>query len=83
MSQAAPDAEPNFLQNSMPAVLFLLLTPLLVWWYLSRPTRLPTPLEVNIPSGMTAHEIGLLLKEKGLVRNATVFAWTARLHGQS
>lgn len=83
MSQAAPDAPTSPLQQGLPLALLLLLAPMLVWWYLSRPTGLPTPLEVTIPSGMSAQDIGELLQNKGLVRNATVFAWTARLHGQS
>ena len=83
MSQAAPSAEPGFVQKGMPLVLLLLLAPMVVWWYLSRPTGLATPLEVNVPSGMSAQDIGALLKDRGLVRSATVFAWTARLRGQS
>lgn len=73
----------RLLQAGAPLVLLLLLAPLLVWWYLGRPTGLVTPQEVHIPAGATAHGIGTLLKEKGLIRSATLFAWTARLHGQS
>jgi UPF0755 protein len=83
MSQTTPPAEPGHLQKAMPLALLLLLAPMLVWWYLSRPTGLVPPLEINIPPGMSAQDIGGLLKDKGLVRSAAVFAWTARLRGQS
>ncbi len=83
MSQATQQTESRLLQHGMTVVLVLLLAPMLIWWFLSRPTGLASPLEIAIPSGMTAHDIGQLLKEKGLVRSAKVFAWTARLHGHS
>lgn len=83
MTQAFPTAEQRYLQNGVPLVLLVLIAPMVVWWYLSRPTGLATPLEITIPPGMTAHDIGALLEEKGLIRSATIFAWTARLHGQS
>ncbi|MBI2502760.1 MAG: endolytic transglycosylase MltG [Candidatus Latescibacteria bacterium] len=83
MPQAFPAAEYRYLQTGMPLVLLVLIAPMVVWWYLSQPTGLVTPLEVTIPPGMAAHDIGALLEEKGLIRSAAVFAWTARLHGQS
>jgi UPF0755 protein len=67
----------------MAVLLLVLLAPTLLWWYLSRPTGLATPLEIKIAPGMSANDIGALLREKGLVRSAAVFAWTARLYGQS
>lgn len=83
MSQAPQTAAPRYLQKGMPLLLLVLLAPMVVWWYLSRPTGLATPLEINIAPGMSAQNIGALLVEKGLVRSAAIFAWTARLHGQS
>jgi len=83
MSQTLPSQESRYLHQGMPLVLLLLLAPMILWWYLSRPTGLIPPLEVTIPSGMSALDIGQLLKDKGLVRSARVFAWTARLRGQS
>ncbi len=83
MTQAVPTAAQKYLQNGISLVLLVLIAPMVVWWYLSRPTGLVTPLEITVSPGMTAHDIGALLKERGLIRNATVFAWTARLHGHS
>lgn len=83
MAQVLPTATSKYLQSSATIALLVLIAPMVMWWYLSRPTGLATPLEVIIPPGMSAQDIGALLVEKGLVRNATIFAWTARLHGQS
>ncbi|MSR82485.1 MAG: endolytic transglycosylase MltG [Candidatus Latescibacteria bacterium] len=83
MTQAVPTAAKKYLQNGISLVLLVLIAPMVVWWDLSRPTGLVAPLEITISPGMTAYDIGALLKEKGLIRNATVFAWAARLHGQS
>ena len=83
MSQSPPTMAPRYLQVGLPLALLVLIAPLIVWWFLSRPTGLVTPQEVTIPAGLSALEIGALLKEKGLIRNATIFAWTARLHDQA
>jgi len=83
MNQTLSSQESRFVRQVMPLVLLLLLAPMVFWWYLSRPTGLIPPLEVTIPTGMGALEIGQLLQDRGLVRSAGVFAWTARLRGQS
>ena len=83
MSQTLPASAPRYLQVGLPLALLALIGPLLVWWFFSRPTGLATPQEVTIPAGLSAIEIGFLLKEKGLIRNASVFAWTARLRDQA
>jgi len=80
---ASPSLPDQRLLRAGILLVLLLLVPLVVWWYLSQPTGLVTPQEIHIPAGTSAHGIGELLKERGLIRSAALFAWTARLRGQS
>jgi UPF0755 protein len=69
------------LQVGLPALLLFVAVPPVSWWYLGRPTPAGGRQEVRIQAGMSARRIGELLEERGLVRNARVFEWTARLEG--
>ncbi len=52
-------------------------------WHLSRPTQQSEKREVFIAPGSSARSIGTLLVNKGIVRSASIFAWTVRLLGVS
>ena len=53
----------------------------LSWWWLGQPSREGGEQIVHIKSGMTARQIGEVLRSRGLVRSASAFSWAARLHG--
>lgn len=69
------------LQVGAPLLVLLLLAPVATWLYLGSPTDAGARQEIRIQSGMSARRIGELLEERGLIRNARVFEWTARLEG--
>lgn len=61
--------------------LTLLLTPVTLFWAFGRPTGQTQSQDIQIQPGMSARKIGDLLEKSGLIRCASVFAWTVRWQG--
>jgi UPF0755 protein len=73
---------PPFSFKSLLLGLCLIISlPVTILLYLDGPTGNNITQEVRITSGMNARQIGEMLQEKKLVRQAFVFEWTARLQG--
>ncbi len=51
--------------------------------YYSQPTGLQSPRTITIPTGSSAHAIGIVLEREGIIRNGQIFSWTVRLQGLS
>ena len=49
----------------------------------NRPTNLTTVQNIHIQTGMNARNIGELLEDRGLIRNALFFEWAVRWQGLS
>ncbi len=52
-------------------------------WMLNRPTGMRQARDVRIDPGMSARAIGDLLYERGLIRDARIFEWLARVRKQA
>lgn len=67
------------------AVAAVILISVLMWRFLSGFAPLDPndtkQVEIEIPHGMSAAQIGDLLQRKGIIRNRTAFLWSARLKG--
>ena len=51
--------------------------------YYSQPTGLQSPRTITIPTGSSAHAIGIVLEREGIIRSGQIFSWTVRLQGLS
>jgi len=54
-----------------------------VWWQSTPPSTTGRPVVVHIPTGTGAAGTATRLEKAGVIRNATVFLWYARLRGDA
>lgn len=67
----------------MSAFVLLALASVWVWWQSTPPSNSTRSVLVRIPSGVGAAGTARRLAAAGVIRNATVFLWYARLHGEA